>query len=108
MSDATTDQPEMLPKYYCRSRQLSAVLLAVEPLHAAARLIQMMMADRIKGEFDRTIQVSESGREADALEFCTFEVFLVLGLLPITTPRERFENFFFPEGGHDYGNENEG
>lgn len=97
MSDATTDQPEMLPKYYCRSRQLSAVLLAVEPRHAAARLIQLFVADRLNGFFGRTVSVTESSRFDDALEFDSFELFLILGVLPIETPRERFDRFFFPE-----------
>ena len=97
MTEATTDQPEMLPKFYCRSGELSAVLLAVEPRHAAARLIQLFVADRLNGLFDRTVQVSQSGRADDAEEFDSFELFLILGVLPIETPRERFDRFFFPE-----------
>jgi hypothetical protein len=97
MSEATTDQPERLPKYYCRSGELSAVLLAVEPRHAAARLIQLFVADRLNGFFEPTVSVSESSRFDDALEFDSFELFLILGILPIETPRERFDRFFFPE-----------
>ena len=97
MSNATTDQPERLPKYYCRSGELSAVLLAVEPRHAAARLIQLFVSDRLNGLFDPFVSVSESSRFDDAEEFDSFELFLILGILPIETPRERFDRFFFPE-----------
>lgn len=92
-----TETTPLPTKFYVRSGELSAIVLAVTPSHAAARLIQMLMVDRLNGLFEPTIQVSQSGRADDAEEFDSYDVFVLLGVLSLNISRERFEEFFFPE-----------